>query len=121
PPSSAPTGDPAARHAAAPDSTADRCTYRMAGRAGPAAAAASGPAERRRRAGAGADSPAGRPGQFTRLAHDTPRGVGPVAARTGLGPAHAAGVAAAAASRADRSTAVAGAPRSRRAGSGRDA
>src|SRR2546425_5775593 len=92
----------------------------MAGRAGPAAAAASGPAERSRRAGAGADSAASRPGQFTRITHDTPRGVGPVAAGASPGPANAAGDTAAAASHADRGTAVAGAPRSHRAVSGRD-
>src|SRR5262249_50203713 len=111
----------AARHAAAPDSPADRGTYCLTGRAGPAASAASGPADRRRRAGAGADSAAGRPCQFTRLAHDPPRGVGPIAAGTGPGPAYAAGVAAAAASRADRGTTVAGAPRGHRAVAGRDA
>src|SRR6266568_4587513 len=46
---------------------------------------------------------------------------GPAAAGAGPGLAHAAGVAAAAASRADRGPAVAGAPRSHRAVSGRDA
>src|SRR5262249_2344118 len=111
----------AARHAAAPDGAADRGTYRMAGRAGPASAAASGPAERRRRAGAGADRAGGKPGQCTRITHDPPRGVGPVAAGARPGPAHAAGVTAAAARRADRGTAVAGAPRRHRAVSGRDA
>src|SRR5262249_30605269 len=101
--------------------TADRCTDRIAGRAGPAAAAASGPADRRRRAGAGADSAGGRPGQFTRITHDTPRGVGAVAAGARPGPAHAAGGTAAAARHADPGTAVAGAPRRYRAVSGRDA